>query len=197
MKRIRKGEYGYIAYARRMAIIRTVVMFILCAAVFAIGYITTGTRKNLLTIVAVLGCLPASKSLVNVIMFIRASGCSGPVHELIEEIVGAAREAATFLFADAYDLYLTSYQRNFPISHVVAGRGMITGLCEKQDCDITECEKHITGHMQADGIKDITVKIYTDTDKYLARLKVLAEMDAHDADASREAIIDTLKAIAL
>lgn len=197
MKKIIKGEYGYIAYARRMAIIRTAVMFILCAAVFTIGYITTGTRRNLLTIVAVLGCLPASKSLVNVIMFIRARGCSGPVHDRIEEIIGAAREAGTFLFADAYDLYLTSYQKNFPISHVVAGRGMITGLCEMPDCDVSECEKHITGHMQTDGFKDMTVKIYTDTDKYLARLKVLADMDTHESDTGREAMIGTLKAIAL
>ena len=197
MKKIIKGEYGYIAYARRMAIVRTVVMFVLCASVFVIGYVTTGTRRNLLTIVAVLGCLPASKSLVNVIMFMRAIGCSESAHERIEEIIGDARKAGTFLFADAYDLYLTSYQKNYPVSHVVAGRGMITGLCEVPGCEVSECEKHIAGHMQTDGFKDMTVKIYTDTDKYLARLKTLADMDAHEADTSRHAMIDTLKAIAL
>ena len=32
------------------------------------GYVTTKTKLNLLTVVAVLGCLPASRILVNLIM---------------------------------------------------------------------------------------------------------------------------------
>ncbi len=197
MHRISKGEYGYIAYARRMAVIRTVVMFVLCLSVFAIGYLTTGTRKNLLTIVAVLGCLPASKSLVNVIMFIRAHGCSADAHERIAGVMDTLHQGGEQIFADAYDLYLTSYQSNYPISHIIAGRGMVTGLCETPETDVPACEKHIDEHLKADGIKDRTVKIYTDIDKYTSRLKAMTGLEARDGDTGATAVVATLKAISL
>lgn len=197
MRRIGKGEYGYIAYARRMAVIRTVVMFVLCLSVFAIGYLTTGTRRNLLTIVAVLGCLPASKSMVNVIMFMRARGCTADAHEQIEGVMAPLRETAGPVFADAYDLYLTAYQANYPLSHVIAGRGMVTGLCESAGADTSACEKHIEGHLRADGIKDMTVKIYNATDKYISRLKAMTELETREGDTGGAAVLATLKAISL
>ena len=66
MKKALKGNYGYIKAKRNRVIIRTIIFFAISLAIFVAGYITTGTRKNLFTIVAVLGCLPACKSLVNI-----------------------------------------------------------------------------------------------------------------------------------
>ena len=51
-------------------------MFGISLAIYLAGYLTVHSNKNLLTIVAVLGCLPASKSAVSMIMFLRAKGCS-------------------------------------------------------------------------------------------------------------------------
>ena len=87
MKRVGKGEYGYIAYQRKVVIIRTVIFFAVSIAIFIAGYVTTGTRRNLFTIVAVLGTLPACKSLVNLIMFTKAKGCSEKAHKEIAAIV--------------------------------------------------------------------------------------------------------------
>lgn len=67
MKKVDKGKFGYLDYKKRIEIIRTAVYFALVAAIFFIGYSQTHTRLNLLTVVAVLGCLPASKALVGVI----------------------------------------------------------------------------------------------------------------------------------
>ena len=63
-----KGCYGYLTRQKKKEIIKTVLFFALSLSVFAIGYATTGTKKNLLTIVAMLGFLPASKSMVSMIM---------------------------------------------------------------------------------------------------------------------------------
>ena len=71
-----KGQYGYIKKQRNRVIIWTVILFVIAFSLFIAGYVMTKTKKNLLTIVAVLGLLPASKSLVNAIMFWRAKGCS-------------------------------------------------------------------------------------------------------------------------
>ena len=66
-----KGTFLYLDTQKKYEIIRTILFYAISAAIFATGYITTGTKKNLLTMVAVLGVLPASKSLVSVIMFMR------------------------------------------------------------------------------------------------------------------------------
>ena len=67
MKKVEKGLPGYLDYKKKVEIIRTVIYFGIVAAIFFLGYFQTDTRLNLLTVVAVLGCLPASKALVGVI----------------------------------------------------------------------------------------------------------------------------------
>ena len=67
MKKCEKGTPGYLEYKKKVEIIRTVVYFLLVAAVYLLGYSQTHTNKNLLTVVAVVGCLPACKALVGVI----------------------------------------------------------------------------------------------------------------------------------
>ena len=59
--KIAKGQYGYMDKQRKRVIITTISYYAISLAIFAMGYITTGSKRNLLTIVAVLGLLPASK----------------------------------------------------------------------------------------------------------------------------------------
>ena len=66
-----KGTRNYINSQKKFEILRTLLYFALPLGLFLIGYITTKTKVNLMTIVAVVGCLPASKSLVGAIMFLR------------------------------------------------------------------------------------------------------------------------------
>ena len=74
MKKVLKGNPGYLDYKKKAEILRTVIYFALVAAVFFLGYSQAHTKKNLLTIVAILGCLPASKALVGVILRLPVSG---------------------------------------------------------------------------------------------------------------------------
>lgn len=169
MKKIAKGEYGYLSAQKKWTIIRTVIYFALSIAIFVIGIITTGDRKNLLTIVAVLGCLPASKSLVNAIMFAKASGCSA---QLAEKIHGTGGK-----FYELYDLYLTSYKTNYPISHLVIAGNIIVGISEYSKIDVNAAQNHIEDHLKQDGHKNMTIKIYSDDDKYVNRLEQLMDLD--------------------
>lgn len=70
-----KGTRGYLRTQKNYEIIRTVLYFAISIALFIAGWVSTGSRENLLTIVAVLGCLPACKSLVEMFMYLRYKGC--------------------------------------------------------------------------------------------------------------------------
>ena len=70
-----KGTRDYLNTQKKYEIARTVLYFAISLTLFAAGWIATGKRENLLTVVAVLGCLPACKSAVDMIMFLRYKGC--------------------------------------------------------------------------------------------------------------------------
>ena len=53
--KIQKGDAGYLRRRKRLLILEAVVSFGLVAALVIVGYVTTKTKLNLLTVVAVLG----------------------------------------------------------------------------------------------------------------------------------------------
>ncbi len=165
MKKAVKGNYGYIYAKRNRVMLRTIVFFAISLAIFTIGYVTTETRKNLLTVVAVLGCLPACKSLVNMIMFFRAKGCSQSAMEAIRPLEGH--------LIGMYDMFFTSYQKNFAISHMVVEDKIILAYTEDEKFDDKACKEHLCTMLKQGGIKDMTITITGDLHKYCEQLKNL------------------------
>ncbi|MDD6492775.1 MAG: hypothetical protein PUG54_11280 [Firmicutes bacterium] len=167
MKKAVKGTYGYIHNKRNQVLVRTIIFFAISIAIFIIGYVTTGTRKNLLTVVAVLGCLPACKSLVNLIMFFKAKGCSSQVMERIRPLEGH--------LIGMYDMFFTSYQKNFAISHMVVEDKIILAYTEEQNFDLAAYREHLETMLKQSGFKDMTITVSTDLNKYCEQLQKLNE----------------------
>lgn len=185
----RKGTYGYIGRQRRWEVIKTVVMFGISISLYVAGYIATKSNKNLLTLAAVLGCLPASKSAVSMIMFFRAKGCSA---ELKEAIGGRAKG-----LCERYDLYLTSYAKNYQISHVVMKGKSMVGITEQEAFEESGCYQHLKTMFGQNGFHDITVKIFRDRDKYFERLKSLGESEMNDNRELDEKVLELMENLSL
>lgn len=160
-----KGNFGYLKKKRVQVIIRTVIYFAVSLALFAAGYLTTHTKRNLFTVIAILGCLPACKSLVNMIMFLRATGCSPQAMEKIRNAEGH--------LIGMYDMYFTSYQKNFALSHMVLEDKIILGYTEDLKCDIPACREHLETMLKQTGYKDLTITVTNDLAKYCEQLKGL------------------------
>ena len=162
-----KGTYLYLDTQRKYEIVRTIIYFAISFAIFFAGYITTGTRKNLLTVVAVLGMLPASKSLVSVIMFCRFKSFK-------EEI-----KAGDVL--NAYDMIFTSEKVNYQIAHLCVSGGCVIGLSIDPKFNESAFKDHVQAYLSAERIDNITVKVFTDKKAYLNRISTLTESDKTDA----------------
>lgn len=185
---IPKGSYGYLKNHRVVALIRTVLFFGVSIGLYVMGYVTTKSNRNLLTIVAVLGCLPACKSLVNLIIFLRAEGCSEALKNRVSSYDGSLK---TF-----YDLYFTSYQKNFALSHMALKGNVLCGITETDKCDCNAAQKHLEQMLAQEGIKNITVKIYSDRDKYVDRLSQIIDLDTEER-RDQEQIVALLYSISL
>lgn len=184
-----KGAFGYLNNRKKYTALRTVLFFSISAALYISGIIRTGSNKNLLTIVAVLGCLPACKSAVNFILFLRAKGCSDALHEKLVSY----EDGSMTVF---YDMYFTSYQKNYPLSHMALKGDILCGMTENPSCDCREAEKHLEQMLVQEGIKNVTVQVFSQEDKYIDRLSRLSGMRVED-HKEREGIINLLYDISI
>ena len=172
-----KGSYLYLDTQRKYEITRTILYFLISFGIFFAGYFATGTKTNLLTVVAVLGMLPASKSLVSVIMFVRYKSC---------------REEFETPVLNAYDMIFTSEKINYPVGHLCVSDGCIVGYSEKKDFNENSFKDHISSILSAERIDNMTIKIFTDKNSYISRISSLKSSDKKD-----QAAMTVLKQIVL
>ncbi|MCQ2080118.1 MAG: hypothetical protein MJZ11_00575 [Lachnospiraceae bacterium] len=188
-KRIIKGDFNYLSKKKARVIIMTVFLFAMSIGIFITGYVTTGTKKNLLTIVAVLGCLPASKSAVSMIMFLRAKGCPLDIKEKIEPHTGK--------LVSMYDMYFTSYDANFPILHMIVNNKVVIGFYNDLKFDDSKCVKHLTTMLANAGYNNVTISLTSDLNKYINMLDNFNEKDILDESVQDDEIRISLYEITL
>lgn len=166
--KIPKGEKGYLEYQKKNTIFRTAILFALSLAIFFTGLISTGQKENLLTIVAVLGCLPASRSAVNMIMVLRFKGMKDADFFKIKPHVGAC--------AALCDMVFTSYEKNYEIHHMAFKGNSLIGFTANPDCDAKKCEKHLHDLCAQNNLGDVEIKIFKELPKYINRLDQLQSL---------------------
>ncbi len=70
MKRIPKGTNGYIKSTKLWQTLYVLLIATIGIGLFLIGYFSTGSGRNLLTVVAVLSVLPGAKALIRLVLFL-------------------------------------------------------------------------------------------------------------------------------
>ena len=71
-KSAKKGQFGYIAAEKKRKLIITAILFGDPLLIFFTAFLYFKTRLTIWTVVAVVGCLPACKMMVNLIMLFRS-----------------------------------------------------------------------------------------------------------------------------
>lgn len=182
-----KGTRNYINTQKKYEIFRTLLYFAISISLFISGWIVTKSRMNLLTIVAILGCLPASKSAVSAIMYLRCRSCSD---EAADTILSHSKD-----ISGLFDMIFTSYSQNFSVAHITVRGNTICGFTEDHKFNEQAFQKHIDGILRTDRFKDTSVKIFMDLKKYTDRLDQLKSLEA-DPELTA-GIENTLKSVVL
>lgn len=190
MKKITKGNPGYLDYKKKIEIIRTVIYFAIVAAIFILGYIQTGTRLNLLTVVAVLGCLPSSKALVGVITRL-------PYRSLERSTVNDI-ESRTMHLTVCYDMIITSRDAIMPVDCIVISGHNIFGYTRNRKVELNTLASHIKKTLSDNGFHDFSVRILNEYKPFLTRAEGLDNIasvekeDTKDMEIQAKEIILTL-----
>lgn len=166
--RIQRNNKGYLAWKRKRELIKTILYFAVPLSLFIAGYITTESRLNLLTVVAVLGMLPASRSLVTLIMYLKA-------HGITEEDYAKLAPLADTL-TGGYDNVFTTYDRTYEVPSIVVRSGNVCGYSYAQPKHLSSLEQHLTTSIKKEGYS-VNVKIFESLSAYQARLESLNKLE--------------------
>lgn len=189
MNQLQKGSFGYIAQKRKREMIKTVILFLIPLSLFAAGMIVTKSRLNLLTVVAVLGMLPACKSAVIMIMYLKGHGITKEDFETYEPWMQDTKRS--------YDNIFTTYEKTYEIPSLVVRCGNICGVSAKKYDTIAELQKHIESTLKQEGYVT-NCKIFDKQEQYIERLKSIAELKESEADLKNaDGILQVLHDISL
>ena len=178
MKRVQKGDPGYLDHKKRIEIIRTIIYFGIVAAVFLLGYSQTHTRRNILTVVAILGCLPAAKALVGVITRFPYSSID---RKKADEI-----RSKTGLLTVCYDMVITSRESIMPVDCIVISGHTIFGYTHYEKVNAEELSKHIRSILAQNQYTGLTVKVLNQYKPFLARIEGLNNIAAVEREDTKE-----------
>ena len=176
--KITKGNSGYIKKRKQQVILKTLLLFGIVAALLLLGIMETKSRLNLLTIVAVLGCLPASKSLVEVIMLFP--------HRSIDTNVAAEIKEKTSELTAAYDLIFTSEKHIMPVDCVVISDNTICGYTSNEKTDTAFASKHIKQILYANQFTNVSVKIFDNYTAFITRAEGMNNIAAVEKNDTRK-----------
>lgn len=163
----RKGEYGYLAAEKKRRILITAILFSVPLLIFFSAILYFHTRLTVWTVVAVVGCLPACKSLVSLIMIFRAKPVNADVYHKIHEHAGE--------LTMSYEMYMTFYEKSANIDAFAICGNTVAGYSSDPRIDASFMEKECQKILRGNGFK-ATVKIFTRLDPFLERLD---SMNAH------------------
>lgn len=159
--KVLKGDAGYIRKRKRKILLKTILEFGIVAALLILGIIETGTKQNLLTVVAILGCLPASKALVELIMVLP--------HRSISEEMAAEIELNADLLTRAYDMVFTSEKMIMPVEAIVISGNTICGYSSNAKVDMNVIAKHLKQYLNANQFDKVSVKIFDNYTSFVTR----------------------------
>lgn len=166
---MKKGTVGYLRKKTRFQILYTLFIALVSVALFLIGYFATGSSKNLLTVVAVLGVLPGAKSLVTVVILL-------PYRSLAPGKAEAFSQCCPEGARTYGDMVFSSPERVMQLSFLCIVGNECVGLTEKEK-QIEKITSYFTETMKKQGVS-IHMKVYASEEEFQKRLRSLKPSEA-------------------
>ena len=182
-----KGRPHYLREKRNKRIALTAGLFALTLIVLLTGIMMYGSRKNLLTIVAIVGCLPACKFLVEVILLAMHRGYDGA------EALASRYPGLPILF----DYVFPTEKKHLPVDALVIRGGSIIGYSSGSEEVCREAGEYLKGFLTKNRVKNCNVTVFSSEEKFKDRLDQLhaKSTGSEEPDQNREAVEQYVKSL--
>lgn len=161
-----KGEFGYFSSEKKRRAVITAVLFLIPLTAYFIGWAYFKTRLTVLTVIVVVGCLPACRSAVSLIMILMRKAMDRELYDRIRAHQGD--------LVMAYELYLTSYEKSGGLDAVAVCGNQVVGYSSDKKADLRHLENETRKILQGNGY-GVKVKFFQDLNPFLDRLDSMNE----------------------
>ena len=165
-KKVKKGDLGYFQSEKKRKLIITAILFAVPLFIFFTSWIYFKTRMTIWTVVTVVGCLPACKSLVGLIMILKCRPMDRKLYEQIREHQGELDMA--------YEMYMTFYEKSASIDAFAICGNVVVGYSSDPKINLAFMEQEAQKILRGNGFK-VNVKIFTRLEQFLERLDSMNE----------------------
>ncbi|MDO5363152.1 MAG: hypothetical protein Q4F03_11005 [Eubacteriales bacterium] len=165
-QKIKKGDYGYFKAEKKKQLFITFVLFAVPLGIFFSAWVYHKSRLTIWTVISVVGCLPACKALVNLIMILRCRPMDESLYLKIREHQGS--------LVMAYEMYMTFYEKSGYIDAVAVCGNTVACYSSDPKIDAGFMGEQAQQIVRKNGYK-VTIKIFTDLKPFLERLDSMNE----------------------
>ena len=177
MKKTPKGKPGYVQYERIKRLAVMVLMFAIPIGIYATAYRILGTNRNIMTIVSIVGIIPAARFAVSWIMIMLQKKADPEAVRVTEEIAGK--------LVHGCELMVTAYDGRLNLDAIVVCGNEVAAVCLHDDkSKIPMMESHIAKILNSNNYFNSNVKIFDNLKHYTQRIEKLAQ----NPDLYREGI---------
>ncbi len=197
-----KGDYGYYAYEKKTRTAVVCLLFGICLAIYITGLIMTHTNKNMFSLVAILGVLPAAKWATSMIMIMLQKNVDPQVYDETEKIASG--------LVHGYELCVTAYEGRLSLDAVVVCGDYVSCYSSAEKGKFEFMETHIRKILHGNGLGNPSVKIFRRFDQFKDRISQLAADpekyreglkykpdEQHEGETRDEAVLRIIKDISL
>lgn len=164
--KIKKGDFGYFKEEKKRQFLITFILFAVPLGVFFSAWAYHGSRLTIWTVISVVGCLPACKALVSLIMILRCRPLDAELYKTIREHQGE--------LVMAYEMYMTFYEKSGYIDAAAVCGNTVACYSSDPKIDAAFMGEQAQKIIRKNGYK-VTLKIFTDLKPFLERLDSMNE----------------------
>lgn len=176
-KKIQKGEYGYLNTRKKRLGIATLLCLCMVASFFLVGYLSTKTRNNILTVMAILTALPTAKFAASFLVLLPYPSVSFEQYKKVLEYAKGVRILT--------DLVITTGEKTLPTLFIAIHNSSVCGYTKEEKYDIVYAETFLTKNLMANGQK-ATVKIFKDEKVFLHRLETMSQIETDEKQQKKD-----------
>lgn len=164
--KVPKGSYGYIQSQKVKRTLITLITLSIPIAAFLIGWAVNGSKESIVTVIAIVGCIPGCKFAVSMIMMFLQKPMKADVYEKIKE---HKRD-----LTGGYEMVISAYEKQTFLDSLVVVGDHVAAYSSRENTDASFAAKHIQTILRDNGFY-VHVKVFTDMKHYLERLDQLYE----------------------
>ncbi|MDR1800876.1 MAG: hypothetical protein LBQ95_03440 [Lachnospiraceae bacterium] len=179
-----KGDWGYLARMKKKYLTYAVIEFAVVLAIFIAGLIIMKTKSSWFTIIAVVGCLPASKSLVEFIVI-------APWRSITRQQLDSLKEL-TEEIPKIYDVLPVSREKIMSVPVLAVFDKHVYGYLNHPKADEERITQYLKEVLAKCTDENLQIKMLEDFTAFQARLEGLnnmAKIDRPDTFDIEEAMI--------